>query len=333
VLLPTPRRKRASQPPLIPDHFKQAPPSTRKQLPPKQQDLSEDETPETIAAASFYSRHSGAAADEKPAAPRLPVEQSLEMRGSRSEPPRKAAPRTVRRSPPGKRASVKRTSAGGGGGGKHKRSGLGLAGVSHAIRRPKKRPAVVPVKISEIPAVSIELPRSVASARAEASEPSTPHGGGPLVSSPGDRRAGGKTPSSSSNTPKTGNFRLSKETRVDVEVKAGQIVYRKMAKISTTPLRRSPRKNLSPLKESYLAESGRTGSRNGRRSGGAQKLFSPQGPADFLGAPASGSNKSPRKLIPSPVKFRVAADEVQLLVPIHCSIVICTSRYRHFLFC
>jgi hypothetical protein len=228
---------------------------------------------------------------------------------------------------------VKRTSAGGGGGGKHKRSGLGLAGVSHAIRRPKKRPAVVPVKISEIPAVSIELPRSVASARAAASEPSTPHGGGPLVSSPGDRRAGGKTPSSSSNTPKTGNFRLSKETRVDVEVKAGQIVYRKMSKISTTPLRRSPRKNLSPLKESYLAESGRAGSgRNGRRSGGAQKLFSPLGPADFLEPPASG-NKSPRKLIPSPVKFRVAADEVQLLVPIHCSIVICTSRYRHFLFC
>jgi hypothetical protein len=228
---------------------------------------------------------------------------------------------------------VKRTSAGGGGGGKHKRSGLGLAGVSHAIRRPKKRPAVVPVKISEIPAVSIELPRSVASARAAASEPSTPHGGGPLVSSPGDRRAGGKTPSSSSNTPKTGNFRLSKETRVDVEVKAGQIVYRKMSKISTTPLRRSPRKNLSPLKESYLAESGKAGSRNGRRSGGAQKLFSPLGPADFLEPPASGSNKSPRKLIPSPVKFRVAADEVQLLVPIHCSIVICTSRYRHFLFC
>ncbi len=165
---------------------------------------------------------------------------------------------------------------------------------------------VVPVKISEIPAVSIELPRSVASAR----EPSTPHGG-PLVSSPGNRRPGGKTPSSSSsNTPKTGNFRLSKETRVDVEVKAGQIVYRKMSKISTTPLRRSPRKNLSPLKESYLAESGRAGSRNGRRSGGAQKLFSPLGPADFLEPPASGSNKSPRKLIPSPVKFRVAADEV-----------------------
>jgi hypothetical protein len=96
---------------------------------------------------------------------------------------------------------------------------------------------------------------------------------------------------------------------VDVEVKAGQIVYRKMSKISTTPLRRSPRKNLSPLKESYLAESAGSG-RSGRRSGGAQKLFSPLGPADFLEPPASGSNKSPRKLIPSPVKFRVAADEV-----------------------
>jgi len=152
---------------------------------------------------------------------------------------------------------------------KHKRSGLGLAGVSHAIRRPKKRPAV---KISQIPAVSIELPSR------SASVPSTPHGG-PLVSSPGVRRSpGGKTPSSS---------------------------YRKMSKISTTPLRRSgARKNLSPLKESYLAESG---SRNGRRSGGgARKLFSPQGPADFLlEQPASG-NKSPRKLIfPSPVKKRL----------------------------
>ena len=93
---------------------------------------------------------------------------------------------------------------------------------------------------------------------------------------------------------------------MDVEVKGGHIVYRKFRKsVSGATLRRSPRKSLSPLKSSYLGASSRTG----RRSGGPQKLFSPQGPSDFLEPAETAGKRSPRKSIPSPVKFRVANEE------------------------
>jgi hypothetical protein len=179
--------------------------------------------------------------------------------------------------------------------------------VSHAIRRPKKRLRLEPVKISELPVVSIEIPpqpRSLINCEPTLKSPSS------FAMSPVIQTAGLTNPvtRTTSNTPKTGNFRVSKETRVDVEVKAGQIVYRKVSKISTTPLRRSPRKTASPLKQSYFAAAS---SRPARRSGG-QKLFSPQGPADFLAPEVE--KRSPRKAIPSPVKFHTAQDEVTVML-------------------
>jgi hypothetical protein len=205
------------------------------------------------------------------------------------------------------------------GGGKRKRSsvgGLGVAGVSHAIKRPKKRPRLLlePLKISALPVMSIEIPKARPSLLNSAAPPPAAAEKSPSTPSSehkGKSGGGARTPASTA-TPKTGNFRVSKETRVDVEVAGGQIVYRKKSKIgggnggaALTPLRRSPRK-LSPLKQSYLAARSAP-----RRSGGSQKLFSPQGPEDFLGPPAKGSVSSPRKgVIPSPVKFRVSAEEV-----------------------
>lgn len=94
-------------------------------------------------------------------------------------------------------------------------------------------------------------------------------------------------------TPKTGNFSMSKETGVDYEVKGGQIIYRK----SNTPARRSPRKHMSPLKQSYFQ-----GAKPKARTNG--KLFSPG--ADFLSPDLS----SPQKNIPSPVKFSVSVEDV-----------------------
>lgn len=310
------RRKRGFMPPAIPEHFKQAPPSSRKQQPQQDRD-DEERVPrpvEKIAAASFYSGVRPLCETSQGEGPtsqevrHQPPSRSLRLdkdNSIRSE-PRKPVTRTGPR-PTGGKANERRHSAGGvkrkrGGG-----DGLGVAGVSHAIRRPKKKPSchVPPIKISELPTVSIEIPRPRRSLLN--SEPASSSSLLPLVGAPPSDRRGARTPSSS--TPKTGNFRLSKETRVDVEVKAGQIVYRKMSKISGTPLRRSPRKQtMSPLKQNYLAASSSSHAGGRRSGGGGQKLFSPQGPADFLG-PETGHVSSPRKLIPSPVKFRVAAEE------------------------
>ena len=121
------------------------------------------------------------------------------------------------------------------GGGGSRRKGANVAGrrgCFHAIKKPKKK-LKVNVKISQMPAMSIEIPNSK-NAKA-AKSPATPKT--PIVT---------KVSKTSTLTPKMGNFALSKETSVDIEVKGGQIVYRKS---NTTPLRRSPRKNMSPLKQ------------------------------------------------------------------------------------
>ena len=266
---------------------------------------------DTIAAASFYSRRSGGESDSDERRGLTVLSSALAASGlkttavksggdSRSKAAASKSSRPVIDKPMGQNSA---------GGRKRKRTGgLGVAGVSHAIKRPKKRPCLEPVKISELPTVSIEIPKARPSIMnteipplAAAASPSI------AAATPTVRKSAVRTPST---TPRSGNFRVSKDTRVDVEVTGGQIVYRKKSKISssskTTPLRRSPRKNLSPLKQSYLAASS---NRPTRRSG-SQKLFSPQGPADFLGPETSGKG-SPRKFIPSPVKFRVSAEEVR----------------------
>lgn len=148
-------------------------------------------------------------------------------------------------------------------------------GVGHNIKKPKLRhnaEPCKPVKISTLPALSVELPSSkhVPSPR-------------PITSK-------------ASLTPTSGQLSLSKQTKVQFEVKGGQIVYRTKAKTVTTPktpLRRSPRKNFSPLKADYFSTSVKE---RGKGKGG--KLFSPN--TNFLSPP---SNSPERRLIPSPVKF------------------------------
>ena len=160
---------------------------------------------------------------------------------------------------------------------KRKRDGMtNKGGFGHAIKRPKKKRRV-DIKISQIPAMSIEIPGSKNAATATPKTPAS--------------AKAAKAPV----TPKTGNFALSAETCVNYEVKGGQIIYRK----GNTPLRRSPRKHqMSPLKQSYFE-----GAK--RKARGSSKLFSPQ--AVFL----EPEQASPQKHVPSPVKFSVSTDDVR----------------------
>jgi hypothetical protein len=289
---------------------------------------------ETIAAASFYGRRSGGGSEEDSSVANSESEEAattvkpvqrpnsvvVANRPAKDKPMVSSAAASKRFVAAEKKkptaTTTRRHSAGGGGKRKRVGGGLGVAGVSHAIKRPKKRPRLEPVKISELPVVSIEIPKA-RSSLINSDLPPTPASpaaaaGTTPSSSDSIRKSATRTPAAAT-TPKTGNFRVSKETRVDVEVAGGQIVYRKKSKIgggsggaAMTPLRRSPRK-LSPLKQSYLSAR----SAPPRRSGGSQKLFSPQGPDDFLGPPVGGRGAaSPRKFIPSPVKFRVSTEEV-----------------------
>ena len=159
------------------------------------------------------------------------------------------------------------------GGIKRKRAAHGLGfGGGHAIKRPKLTPkATTPVKISELPiGVSVDLPASSSCYR---------------------------TPKSSKVATTSGELSMSGSTKVAYELKGGKFVFRARAKTASspkTPLRRSPRKHMSPLKADYF--SGSEGKRGrGRES---NKLFSPT--ADYL-QPSQSPLKGPG--LPSPVKF------------------------------
>jgi len=167
---------------------------------------------------------------------------------------------------------------------KRKRRGtFGGGGVGHAIKKPKLNKSIEskPVKISELPVpVIVDLP---------------------LGSSVYNQTS--KTPSRSSMTPTTsGQLSMSGSgsTKVQFEVKAGQFVFRAKAKTSTTPLRRSPRKHMSPLKADYFSGSGCKKIKNKSSS----RLFSPE--SNYL---KPDSIRSPSKNLPSPVKFVSAEKE------------------------
>jgi len=168
---------------------------------------------------------------------------------------------------------------------------LNRGGVAHAIKRPKKKPKPKEIKISELPAMSIEIPGSKNAQKT----PKTPKAAAKPAAQVGTSSStpsGKPKPAAATTTPKVGNFSMSKETAVDYEVKGGQIVYRK----SHTPLRRSPRKHMSPLKESYFQKT----KPSPRLSG---KLFSPT--SNFLQPDVA----SPQKHLPSPVKFSVSSTD------------------------
>jgi len=157
-----------------------------------------------------------------------------------------------------------------GGGAKRKRVS---SHCGHNIKKPKLRhnaeSTKVPVKISDLPALSVELPHRQATSKQSTSKASL--------------------------TPTSGHLNLSKETKVQFEMKGGQFVFRAKAKTATTPrtpVRRSPRKVFSPLKADYFSSSVKE---RGKGKGG--KLFSPSG--NYL----SPDRFSPDKGIPSPVKF------------------------------
>jgi len=155
------------------------------------------------------------------------------------------------------------------GGVKRKRSGLGFGG-GHAIKKPKLTPKVdKPVKISELSVgVSVELPASCSSYKTA------------------------KTPAKTS-----GQLSMSASTKVDFEVKGGQFVFRAKAKTATTPktpVRRSPRKHMSPLKAIYFSSSESKRGRSRERN----KLFSP---TENYMRPSASQERDP--VLPSPVKF------------------------------
>jgi len=178
------------------------------------------------------------------------------------------------------------------GGMKRKRDGLNKGGFGHGIKKPKKK-IRVNIKVSEMKARSIEIPGSKASSTSANSTPGTPSSQSAPASKTG-------TPANDQYhqpkltaiiTPKTGKFAVTKDTNVDYEMKGGKIVYRIKSK---TPIRRSPRKHMSPMKASYF-NGEKPKPPKSRRSGG--KLFSPA--ANYM----LPDTMSPEKCVPSPVKF------------------------------
>ena len=163
-------------------------------------------------------------------------------------------------------------------GGKRKRTGTFGFGGGHAIKKPKLNRSIEtkPVKISELPVpVMVDLPQSSSSYKE--TMPKTP----------------GR--SSAVATPTSGSLTMSGTTKVQFECKAGQFVFRAKAKTATTPLRRSPRKHMSPLKNDYFSNSG--SKKNKMKTSG--KLFSPE--SNYLRPEKSISSEGAN--IPSPVKF------------------------------
>ncbi len=290
VYLPTPKRsKRSSLPATIPDRFKQMPPSARKSAELKR---AEPLSPnfEGITSGSFYKRASTgtnaeSAVTENSAAAAQPVMKVGQLPISdRTSSSRRASQRN---SLPARRRSVGSVPRRKSGSAARPRSDLGIAGVSHGIKRPKRKPKSIgkSFKISELAAQSIEIPQFKTKKTGEDASPSTP-------------AAASK---SASAAPKTGNL-IVNETRLQVEVKAGEMTFRKCRVGSKTPSRIAPREEeLSPLKQSYF---GLTTPRSRSKD---KKLFSPSG--NFLDPMETGS--SPKKFIPSPVKFHASADDVR----------------------
>eukprot|EP00092_Neocalanus_flemingeri_P089456 GFUD01113206.1.p1 GENE.GFUD01113206.1~~GFUD01113206.1.p1 ORF type:complete len:736 (+),score=212.28 GFUD01113206.1:43-2208(+) len=234
--------------------------STKKKSSPPPNSTTSSAAIPTIITTSFYSTKSSTTTPQPSAPP---------SRLALSQPP-------LRRSNSG--GSLRRhRSRSSGGASKRKRGHSG--GVGHNIKKPKlrhKAESSKPMKISSLTALSVELPSSKSSPR-----PST---------------------SKASLTPTSGQLNLSKQTKVQFEVKGGQFVYRTKAKTATTPktpLRRSPRKNFSPLKADYFSSCVKE---RGKGKGG--KLFSPN--ANYLNPERLSPDK---RGIPSPVKFDSSAQE------------------------
>lgn len=192
----------------------------------------------------------------------------------------------------------------GGGGMKRKRDGLNKGGFGHGIKKPKKK-ARYDIKVSQMTARSIEIPGSKVGSKSTPSTPIASNSSAPTQSiatsttpgSPGSNQQYQQPKPAAAITPKTGKLVVTKDTKVDYELKGGQIVYRVKNK---TPMRRSPRKHMSPMKASYF-NGERPKPPKSRRSGG--KLFSPA--ANYM----QPETMSPVKNVPSPVKFSVSTDD------------------------
>ena len=205
-----------------------------------------------------------------------------------------------------KRASSARRSGGGGGGGRRRHNAhRGVTHGGHGIKKPKHKPSPYPaLKISDLPAMSIELPNSSRSrseprakeAKEVVSAPATPS----IIPSPSAAPSTTPgTPSSSgrkAGTTPSGQINLTPRTKVQFEVKAGNFVYRAKAKAGITP-RRSPRKHaMSPLKAEYFR--GKKTHANMFCSSSEKKpLFSPEAKNNFLG-PSSSQEMDSSAAIP-----------------------------------
>ena len=206
------------------------------------------------------------------------------------------------------RASSKRASSArrSGGGVSRRRSGGRVTHGGHSIKKPKHKPSPYPaLKISDLPAMSIELPNSsrnrseprVTESTEVVSAPATPStiSSSNTMSSPG-------TPSSlgrKAGTTPSGQINLTPRTKVQFEVKAGNFVYRAKAKAGITP-RRSPRKHaMSPLKAEYFREKKTHANTFCSSSNSTEKktLFSPEAKNNFL-APSSSQEVDGSVVIP-----------------------------------
>jgi len=188
------------------------------------------------------------------------------------------------------KGSLRRRSTGGCKSDKRKRNSIG-----HGIKKPKFKRKVesVKVKISELPVLSVELPKFSSSV-------SPSNAGTRSYDHPKNVEDAHHIPSSKINSnihvksaATSGELNITKQTKVKYEVKGGQLVFRATPKAGITP-RRSPRKHMSPLKADYFREE-----RKRKRSPGgtSQKLFSPN--SNYLDETVHGAPKN----LPSPVKF------------------------------
>merc|ERR1719289_576405 len=217
-----------------------------------------------------------------------------------------------------KRAGSARRSGGGGNGRRRSSAHRRVSHGGHGIKKPKLKPAPYPaLKISELPAMSIELPNSTRTkgeanqpeVKEVASAPATPY----IPSTPSTPSTNPGTPGSSgrrAGTTPSGQINLTPRTKVQFEVKAGKFVYRAKAKAGITP-RRSPRKHaMSPLKADYFREKKSHANVFCSSSNSSDKktLFSPEAKNNFLG-PSSSQEMDSSAAIPSPVKFHDSSQD------------------------
>ena len=258
----------------------------------------EKKQPVAMKTSSFYSA-------AKPIM-RTPELQKMESIGKAKEMKSKG----VRSLPAMPRASSKKRASARCSGGGRRRSSThrGVTHGGHGIKKPKSKPSPYPaLKISDLPAMSIELPNSsrnqsestsTKEAKEVVSAPATPS----IIPSPS--AAPGITPGTPSSsgrkagTTPSGQINLTPRTKVQFEVKAGNFVYRTKAKAGITP-RRSPRKHaMSPLKADYFREK-KTHANIFSSSSNSEKkpLFSPEAKNNFLG-PSSSQEMDSTAVIP-----------------------------------